>query len=91
MGRVFFGLLILLKIILYSKYESRVKKRHGGCMYALLRWLTSSHQRQSQVSLAGLNHLTRFFRRDLLPRSIKRPLGHLFRLGAARMTFQRAK
>ena len=37
MTRGFFGLLILLKIILYSKYESRHKRRPEGCTLALLR------------------------------------------------------
>ena len=37
MTRAFFGLLILLKIILYSKYESRHTRRHEGSTLALLR------------------------------------------------------
>ena len=32
MARVFFGLLILINFILYSKHESGVKRQHGGCM-----------------------------------------------------------
>ena len=42
MTRVFFGLLILLNIILYSKYESRHKRRHEGSMLALIRRLILS-------------------------------------------------
>ena len=34
MPRAFFELLILLKIILYSKYENRHTRRHEGCMVA---------------------------------------------------------
>ena len=37
MTRAFFELLILLKIILYSKYESRHTRRHEGSTLALLR------------------------------------------------------
>ena len=37
MPRAFFELLILLKIILYSKYESRHTRRHEGSTLALLR------------------------------------------------------
>ena len=37
MTRAFFGLLILLKIILYSNYESRHTRRPKGCTLALLR------------------------------------------------------
>jgi len=44
MARVFFGLLILLNFILYSKYESRLKRRHGSCMLTLLRWLILRHE-----------------------------------------------
>ena len=44
MARVFFG---LLKFVLYSKYERRLKGRHEGYMYALLRRLTLRHQVQN--------------------------------------------
>ena len=37
MTRAFFELLILLKIILYSKYESRHRRRHEGCLVAVFR------------------------------------------------------
>ena len=37
MPRAFFEFLILLKIILYSKYESRHTRRHEGSTLALLR------------------------------------------------------
>ena len=37
MTRAFFGLLILFKIILYSKYENRHRRRHEGCTLALPR------------------------------------------------------
>ena len=47
MVRIFFGLLILLKFILYSKYESRHTRRHERWMYALLRRLTLRHKVQS--------------------------------------------
>ena len=43
MAGVFFGLLILLNFILYSKYESRAKRRYEGCMYGLLRRLIFRH------------------------------------------------
>ena len=42
MTRVLFGPLILLKIILYSKYVSSHKRRHEGCMRA--------NNRPSQIS-----------------------------------------
>ena len=54
MARVLFGLLILLKIILYSKYESRHKRRHGGCKAALLRRPTVRHEAVVQGSLSGV-------------------------------------
>ena len=47
MTRVFFGLLILLKIILYSKYESRHKRRFELYIAALFRWLIA--RREAQV------------------------------------------
>ena len=37
MTRAFLELLILLKIILYSKYESRHTRRQEGCMVAVFR------------------------------------------------------
>ena len=43
MTRAFFGLLILLKIILYSKYESRHRGRHEGQMRARIRPSQSSN------------------------------------------------
>ena len=42
MTRAFFRLLILLKIILYSKYKSSHKRRHEGCMRANIRPLQFS-------------------------------------------------
>ena len=54
MARVFFGLLILLDFILYSKYESRLKGRHGSCMLTLLRWLILRCEARVQVSVSGI-------------------------------------
>ena len=53
MTRAFFELLILLKIILYSKYESRHKRRHEGSMLALIRRLILSQRTRVQGSLSG--------------------------------------
>ncbi len=53
MTRLFSRLLILLKIILYSKYESRHKRRHEGSMLALIRRLILSQKAQVQGSLSG--------------------------------------
>ncbi len=47
MTRAFFGLLILLKIILYSKYESRHRRRHEGQMRACIRPSQSSSSHSS--------------------------------------------
>jgi hypothetical protein len=62
MARVFFGLLILLNIILYSKYENRVKRRRGGYIYALLRRLifryevrVQGHLLESTTRQSGVN------------------------------------
>ena len=52
MTRVFFGLLILLKIKLYSKYESRHERRCEGCMVALLRRLILSQKARVEGSLS---------------------------------------
>jgi hypothetical protein len=49
MARVFFELLILLKLILYSKYENRLKRRREGCIYALLRRLIFRYEVRVQV------------------------------------------
>ena len=51
MTRPFFELLILLKIILYSKYESRHRRRHEGHMRACIRpsQSSSSHNCHSTV------------------------------------------
>ena len=46
----FFGLLILLKIILYSKYESRRKTRHEGSMLALIRRLILSQKHECRAA-----------------------------------------
>ena len=51
MARVFFGHLILLNFILYSKYESRLKGRHGGCIHALLRRLIFKYEVRVQSHL----------------------------------------
>ncbi len=53
MTRVFFRLLTLLEIILYSKYESRHKRRHEGSMLALIRRLILSQKARVQGSLSG--------------------------------------
>ena len=53
MTRVLFGLLILLKIILYSKYESRHTRRHEGSTLALLEQLILSQKARVQGSLSG--------------------------------------
>ena len=47
MTRAFFELLILLKIILYSKYESRHRRRHEGQMRACIRPSQSSSSHSS--------------------------------------------
>ncbi len=44
MTRAFFGVLKLLKIILYSKYESRHMRRHEGCTVAVFRRLVFRHR-----------------------------------------------
>ena len=51
MTRAFFGLLILLKFILYSKYESRHTRRHEGHRRAYIRpsQSSSSHSCLSTV------------------------------------------
>ena len=43
----FFRVLILLKIILYSKYESRYKRAHEGLIVALLKPSKSSGSNSS--------------------------------------------
>ena len=53
MTRAFFGLLILLKIILYSKYESRHKRHPESYIAALFRWLIPRHEARVQTSLSG--------------------------------------
>jgi len=53
MTRDFFGLLILYKIILYSKYESRHKRRPEVYIAALFRCLISRREARVQASLSG--------------------------------------
>ena len=53
MTRALFGLLILLKIILYSKYKSRHKRRPEVYIAALFRWLMSRREARVQASLSG--------------------------------------
>ena len=53
MARRFFGLLLLLKVILYSKYESRHKRHSEVYIAALFRWLISRHEARVQTSLSG--------------------------------------
>ena len=53
MTRDFFEVLILLKIILYSNYESRHKRRHESYIAALFRWLIPRHEARVQAGLSG--------------------------------------
>ena len=53
MTRAFFELLILIKIILYSKYESRHKRHPESCIAALFRWLIPRHEAGVQTTLSG--------------------------------------
>ena len=50
MTRAFFELLILLKIILYSKYESRHKRRREGSMLALIKRLILSQKHECRAA-----------------------------------------
>ncbi len=66
MTRVLYGLLILLKIILYSKYESRHKRRHEGYMRANIRpsQISSSYSSINAVKstfseMTSVGHLRR--------------------------------
>ena len=53
MTRAFFELLTLLKIILYSKYESRHTRHPESYTAALFRWLILRHAARVQTSLSG--------------------------------------
>ena len=53
MTRDFFGLLILIKDILYSKYENRHKRHFESYIAALFRWLIPRHEARVQTSLSG--------------------------------------
>ena len=50
MTRAFFEHLILLKIILYSKYESRHKRRREGSMLALIKRLVLSQKHECRAA-----------------------------------------
>ena len=53
MTRDFFGLLILLKLILYSKYEYRHKRHPESYIATVFRWLIPRHEARVQTSLSG--------------------------------------
>ena len=53
MTRKFLGLLILLRFLLYSKYENRHKRHPESYTAALFRWLLLRHEARLQTSLSG--------------------------------------
>ena len=55
MTRALFGLLILLKIVLYSKYENRHMRRHEGCTVAVFRRSVFRHKVRVQISLSEIS------------------------------------
>ena len=73
MTRGFFGLLMLSETILYSKYESRHKRRHEGSMLALIRRPILSQGARAQASLSG--HIERP-PRLAIAKPIRRDLQH---------------